>query len=118
MSSFDRRGKSNGMFINPSGIAFDQNNSILVVDSFNHRVQVFDRNGNFLRKFGEQGSLDHQLEHPNGLSVNGNGHLIVSDSGNKFIKIFSPNGKFLRKFGGANSLFTSFHCIQLDEVFI
>ena len=99
------------MFINPSGIAFDQNNNILVVDSFNHRVQVFDRNGNFLRKFGEQGSLDHQLKHPNGLSINGSGDLIVSDSGNKFIKIFSPNGKFLRKFGGAGNLVTPFHCI-------
>ena len=33
-----------------------------MTDCKNHRVQVFDRNGKFLRKFGEYGSLDHQLK--------------------------------------------------------
>ena len=59
-----------------------------------HRVQVFDRNGKFLRKFGEYGSLDHQLKSPEGLSINGNGDIIVADTGNKLIKIFCSSGEY------------------------
>ena len=68
-----------------------------MTDCNNHRVQVFDRNGKFLRKFGECGSLDHQLKNPEGLSINGNGDITVADKGNKLIKIFSSGGEYLRK---------------------
>ena len=79
------------------GSLFDSHGNIVVADRGNHRVQVFDRNGNFLSKFGEQGSLDHQLQYPEGLSINGNGDIIVADKGNKLIKIFSSSGEYLRK---------------------
>ena len=89
-----------------------------MADSNNHRVQVFDRNGNFLSKFGEQGSRNNQLKNPEGLSINGKGDIIVADIGNKLIKIFSSNGEYLRKFGGAGSLVTPYHCIQHGQYFI
>ena len=79
-------------------------------------MQVFDRNGNFLSKFGEQGSRDNQLKYPEGLSINGNGDIIVA--GNKLIKIFSSSGEYLRKFGGAGSLVEPYHCIQHGQYFI
>ena len=88
-----------------------------MADNNNCRVQVFDRNGNFLSKFGEYGSRDNQLKLPQGLSIlNGNGDIIVSDQGNKLIKIFSSSGKYLRKFGGAGSLVEPFHCIQHGQL--
>ena len=83
-----------------------------------HRVQVFDRNGKFLRKFGEYESLDHQLKSPEGLSINGNGDIIVADTGNKLIKIFCSSGEYLRKFGEAGSLVTPYYCIQHGQYFI
>ena len=89
-----------------------------MADSFNHRVQVFDRNGNFLSMFGEKGSRDKQLEFPQGLSINGNGDIIVADKGNNLIKIFSSSGEYLRKFGGAGTLVTPYHCIQQGQYFI
>ena len=67
-----------------------------MTDCKNHRVQVFDRNGKFLRKFGEYGSLDHQLKSPEGLSIYDNGDIIVTDKGNKLMKIFSSSGEYLR----------------------
>ena len=81
-------------------------------------MQVFDRNGKFLRTFGEHGSLDHQLKNPEGLSINGNDDIIVTDTGNKLIKIFSSSGKYLRKFGGIGSLVEPNHCIQHGQYFI
>ena len=89
-----------------------------MADCYKHRVQVFDRNGNFLSTFGEQGSRENQLESPRGLSINGNGDIIVADKGNKLIKIFSSSGKYSRKFGGAGSLVSPIHCIQHGQYFI
>ena len=81
-------------------------------------MQVFDRNGSFLRTFGEHGSLNHQLKNPEGLSINGNGDIIVTDTGNKLIKIFSSSGEYLHKFGGAGALVEPNHCIQPGQYFI
>ena len=89
-----------------------------MADSSNHRVQVFDRSGNFLRKFGEKGILDHQLKSPGGLSINGIGDIIVADYGSKLIKIFSSSGEYLRKFGGASTFVNPNHCIQHGQYFI
>ena len=79
---------------------------------------VFDRNGNFLSKFGEQESLDNQLEFPQGLSINDNGDIIVANKSDKLIKVFSSSGEYLRKFGGAGSLVYPYHCIQHGQYFI
>ena len=47
--------------------------------------------GEFLSKFGEKRSLDHQLHNPQGLSVTSKGDIIVADADQKSIpvKIFS-----------------------------
>ena len=52
LRSFGREGQRNGEFKFPTGIAFDSIGNILVADCFNHRVQIFDENGNFLGSFG------------------------------------------------------------------
>ena len=91
--------------------------NIVLADCDNHRVQVFDRNGNFVSRFGELGSLDHQLSNPEGLSINSKDNIIVADRDNKLIKIFSSSGKYFRKFGGASSLVNPYHCIQQGQYF-
>ena len=118
LRSFGRRGRNQGEFNYPTGIAFDSNGNIIVADENNNRVQVFSRNGKFLTKFGEKGNLDHQLYNPEGLSVISNGDIIVAGKGHQTIKIFSPHGQFKRKFGGQGSLSLPYHCIQTEQYFI
>ena len=91
-----------------SSIIHDKNDHIVVVDGDNH--QVFSGQGEFLSKFGEQGSLDHQLQDPYGLSIDSDGYYIVADSNNQLIKIFSPTGKFVRKIGGEGFFFSLSLC--------
>ncbi len=43
-----------GSMLYPQGITIDSKNRVYVVDFGNHRGQVFDREGKFLRVFGEQ----------------------------------------------------------------
>ena len=102
----------------PTGIVFDKNGNIVVADTSNYRIVIISRRGEYLRKFGEEGSLDHQLNRPYGLSLDSDGNIIVADTGNKLIKFFSPSGEFLRKLGGEGILANAPHCIQQGQNFI
>jgi len=67
-------GDADGQFYNPLGLVFDHHRGLLlVVDSSNHRVQVFacddDDGGSLVSKFGEYGDEPGQVNHPNGLAI-------------------------------------------------
>ena len=115
--NFGRKGYKQGEFNFPAGIAF-HNDNIIVVDNSNHRVQLFSGQGEYLGKSGGEGSLDHQLENPLGLSIDSEGNIIVADTRNKLIKIFTRSGEFLRKIGTEGSFSFPFHCIQHDNYLI
>ena len=61
----------------PRGVSIDENGNVLVVDSDNHRVVMFDAFGKFLREVLTQ--LDG-LCYPMGLTLN-NGKLLVTQCG-------------------------------------
>jgi len=42
--SFGKKGIADGMFQNPEGMAVSERDEIILADTFNHRVQVFDSN--------------------------------------------------------------------------
>ena len=46
-----------GQFTEPSGVAVTEENEIIVADTNNHRIQVFDKEGNFKFQFGEMGKI-------------------------------------------------------------
>ena len=117
LRSFGREGDQQGEFNRPAGIAF-HNDNIIVVDSRNHRVQLFSDQGEYLGQFGGEGNLDHQLKYPHGLSINSDGNIIVADSLNKLVKIFSNSGQFLRKIGTTGSFTYPVHCIQQGGHFV
>lgn len=57
-------GSKMGQLEHPHYIAVSSTNRVLVSDSNNHRVQVFDVNGRVLSSFGEEGSEDGQFKFP------------------------------------------------------
>jgi sugar lactone lactonase YvrE len=88
-----------GEFIIPSQIATDLSGKVYVADSGNARVQVFDANGVFIRKFGSFGSGNGQLISPIGVAVDLLGNIFVSDYGNSRIQKFDANGNYLMQWG-------------------
>jgi len=58
-----------GLFTEPSGVAVNAQNDIIVADTNNHRIQIFDREGRFKFQFGDQGKRDGQLMYPNRVAV-------------------------------------------------
>ena len=66
---FGEFGILEGQFTEPSGVAVTEENEIIVADTNNHRIQVFDKEGNFQFQFGEVGKRDGQLLYPNRVAV-------------------------------------------------
>ena len=98
--SFGKKGSGDGMFEYPVGVAVSDRDEIVVADCGNHRVQVFDSNGTFLRSFGHKGENDGEFKYPVGLAINKDRQIFVADLDNHRIQIFSWEGRHLGSFGG------------------
>ena len=93
------KGTAPGQFSDPTGIAVTDG-EVFVADSRNGRIQVFDRNGRFLRAFGKPGSGAGELGRPMNLEWH-NGKLYVPEYFNDRIQIFDPGGASLGLIGRA-----------------
>ncbi|CAH0393564.1 unnamed protein product [Bemisia tabaci] len=98
---FGEFGVLEGQFTEPSGVAVNAQNDIIVADTNNHRIQIFDKEGRFKFQFGECGKRDGQLLYPNRVAVVKNsGDIIVTErSPTHQIQIYNQYGQFVRKFG-------------------
>ncbi|KAK6172582.1 brain tumor protein [Patella vulgata] len=98
---FGEFGVLEGQFTEPSGVAVNAQNDIIVADTNNHRIQIFDKEGRFKFQFGECGKRDGQLLYPNRVSVvKASGDIIVTErSPTHQIQIYNQYGQFVRKFG-------------------
>lgn len=81
------RGSEAGCFTWPRGIAVGPDNTIIVADSSNHRVQVFDANGKFLKEFGQYGNKEGEFDCLAGVAVNRIGQFIIADRYNHRIQV-------------------------------
>ncbi len=55
-----------GEFFDPQGIAFDKDNNMWVCDRRNHRIQVLDHSGKFLREFPHPGPYEVSFDRKTG----------------------------------------------------
>lgn len=85
--SFGTHKSGAGMFFEPDGIAIYKD-EVYVADGNNHRVQVFDKEGNFLR-------LWSGLSKPTDLAIY-EGEVFVLDNG---VVVFDTEGNLRRKWG-------------------
>jgi len=61
---------------------------LMVCDASNHRVQVFELNGKFVRKFGTKGRRIVNFNEPYSTAVLSDGRIVVADFFNDRIQIF------------------------------
>jgi len=100
--SFGQEGASVGMFNKPWGVAVNDRDEIAVTDAYNHRVQVFNSDGTYLRSFGRKGEKPGEFNFPLGITFDKNGNIIVVD--NHRVQLFSEQGECLSHFGGRGTL--------------
>lgn len=95
LHAFGRHGVEQGQFRGPHGVFIDARNRIIVTDTMNCRIQVFDQEGNFLFLFGDKGP--GKLNYPC-YAVFHEGRFYVTDTDNDCVKVFDTRGTFLRTF--------------------
>ncbi len=82
-----------------SGIAETPEGDLVVVDDFNHRVQIYDSQHNLKTTFGNKGKQEGQFLYPKGVAVDREGNIYVADSWNHRIQKFNRQGQFQFTFG-------------------
>ena len=75
----------------PRGIAVDSKGNVLVADTGNKRIVIYDSNGNFISQLGGGGVNPGQFDEPVGLITDPQGNLYVADTWNRRIQVFGPN---------------------------
>jgi uncharacterized protein (TIGR03663 family) len=92
-------GAGNGQLTAPRAIAVGPDGLLYVADSGNHRIQVLDTEGNFVRGWGSNGTGPGQFQEPWGIAVSPAGRVYVADTWNHRIQVFDQAGTFLFDWG-------------------
>jgi sugar lactone lactonase YvrE len=72
-----------------------------VTDTWNHRIQKFTSDGQFIKTWGYFGQAEkpEAFWGPRGIAVDAKGNVYVTDTGNKRVAIFTSDGEFITQFG-------------------
>lgn len=93
-------GRTNGTdtetFQHVSGLAFDADDNLYVLDGGRGRVLVFGPDGAFVRQIGKKGQGPGELAAPLQVAVTREGLVVVSDLGRRGFAVFGRDGTYLR----------------------
>lgn len=93
-------GEGPGQFRRAEGVGIDSHDRLFVADSCNHRVQVFTREGKFIREHGKAGAGPGEMSYPYDVRVDRAGYEFVCEFGNSRIQIFDENENLVETLGG------------------
>lgn len=87
------KGKAEGQWVYPKGLAVDSKGRLLVGDSKRNKVLIYDGAGSFLSEFGHD-----NFEDMGPLCVDADDNIYVSD-GTNGVQVFDNEGNYLRSIG-------------------
>ena len=100
--SVDQGNAPGGTFNEPWGVAVGPDGSVYVADTWNHRMQKFTADGEFLTMWGAVPSnttAEISFYGPRTVAIDAEGRVFVADTGNKRIMVFTADGELLTQFG-------------------
>src|SRR6202795_841577 len=87
-----------GMFRQVPDVAWDSAGNAYISDGYiNSRVAKIDKNGNWIKSWGEPGNGPGQFNTPHNIAVDAQNNVYVADRGNRRIQVFDADGKFLHQ---------------------
>lgn len=93
-----------GTFNEPWGLAVDEQGNLYVADTWNHRIQKFNPEGQFLLEWGVGGLAADGPDHfwgPRDVAIGPDGSVYVTDTGNHRVVVFDSEGQFQSQFAAA-----------------
>ena len=106
LSKVDKEGKflcSTGDFKEPGYIAIDDKDNIIVSDTSNHCICIFEPNGKLKHRFGTHGHRAGELHRPFGVATDGENILLTQENKN-YIQVFRYDGTFVSIIMDGNDL--------------
>ncbi|XP_054165426.1 uncharacterized protein LOC128962996 [Oppia nitens] len=106
---FGQLGQQKGQFSSPHGFCLGVDEEIVIADTNNHRICVFDKSAEFKHSFGVPGKDEAQLWYPRKIAIIRNGmgggtgntapRYVICDRGaeRSRMQIFTRSGHFVRK---------------------
>jgi hypothetical protein len=87
-----------GLFRQVTDVAWDAAGNTYISDGYiNSRIAKVDKDGNWLKSWGEPGNKPGQFDTPHSIAVDAQGRVYVADRGNHRIQVFDGDGNFLRQ---------------------
>jgi hypothetical protein len=87
----------NGRFRQVTDMTWDPAGNTYISDGYiNSRVAKVDKNGNWLKSWGDRGKEPGQFNTPHNIGADAQGNIYVADRGNRRIQVFDGDGKLLR----------------------
>src|SRR5882724_3002943 len=86
-----------GQFRQPTDVTWDTQGNIFISDGYiNSRVAKFDKNGDWVKQWGDRGNKPGEFNTPHSIASDAKGNIYVADRGNRRIQVFDPDGTFVR----------------------
>jgi len=87
-----------GLFRQVTDMTWDPAGNTFISDGYiNSRVAKADKNGKWIKSFGEPGDQPGQLNTPHSIAADAQGNIYVANRGNARIEVFDSDGKYLRQ---------------------
>ena len=115
-----QRGAQPGEFNTPRSVKII-NDKLYICDHCNHRVQILNRDMEYVESFGRSGSGDCEFSYPHDLAGDRAGNLYVSDHGNNRVQVLNCKGQFLyaiSKKGAAAERLSCPRGVCVDDQFV
>ena len=86
-----------GRFRQVTDMTWDPAGNVYISDGYiNSRVAKADKNGNWLKSWGSNGSKPGELTTPHSIAADAQGNIYVADRGNRRIQVYDGEGNLLR----------------------
>lgn len=86
------------LFRQPTDVAFDSKDNAYISDGYiNSRVAKIDKDGFWIKSWGDRGAGPGQFNTAHGIGVDAQDRIYVADRSNRRIQVFDTDGNFLRQ---------------------
>ena len=121
LKQIGKKGVDPGQFKHPTGVLFLNDHEVLVIDTFNNRIQHIDiQTGTVLKTFGKKGEGKGHFMVPYSVHLDHANRLIVTETRNNRVQVMSKEGEALFTIGdsGPEKLSTPYSCNSYKNIFL